>query len=199
MNTPLIQCPVCEHRVSAAAPYCVQCGHPMQSSGVRKSMIFGFIAAGLLGVVAVAGYKLDVHTSWLEVKPDTAQVASVQEIDPTLIMSERELALELQGFVLRANRTLPHRPNAMLTLERIHYKPKPSRLTYDYELSAAAGLSAVALESVRPALMNRYCTHDDFKLASANSVEVTFRYLELGRVVHSETIIGCDPDQIVVR
>ena len=115
MNSPLIHCPVCEHRVSAAAPNCVQCGHPMQSSGVRKSIIFGFIAAGLLGVVAVAGYKLDVHTSWLEAKADAAQVASVQKIDPTLRMSERELALELQGFVLRANRTLPHRPNPMLT------------------------------------------------------------------------------------
>ena len=53
-------------------------------------MIFGFIAAGLLGVVAVAGYKLEVHTSWLEAKADTAQVAFVQQIDPTLRMSERE-------------------------------------------------------------------------------------------------------------
>ena len=199
MNNSLIHCPVCEHRVSAAAPSCVQCGHPMHSSGVRKSMVFGFIAASLLGVVAVAGYKLDLHTSWLEAKADSTQVASIQRIEPTLRMTERELALELQGFVLRANRTLPHRPNPMLTLERIHYKPKPNRLTYDYELSAAAGLSAVALESVRPALMNRYCNHDDFKLASANSVEVTFRYLELGRVVHSETIKGCDSSRVASR
>lgn len=199
MDSSLIECPVCMHRVSAAAASCVKCGHPMRSSGIRKRTLFGFVAAGLLSVVAVAGYKLDLHTSWLEAQVDTAKVVSVQQIDPTLRMADRGLALELQGFVLRANRTLPHRPNPMLTLERIHYKPKPNRLTYDYELSAAAGLSAVALESVRPALMNRYCHHDDFKLVSANSVEVTFRYLELGRVVHSETIKGCDASHIASR
>lgn len=40
--------------------------------------------------------------------------------------------------------------------------------------------------------MNRYCNDDDFALASANEVEVTIRYLETGRVVHTETIGACD-------
>ena len=199
MNASLIKCPVCMHRLSAAAVSCVQCGHPMRSSELRKRNVFGLIGAGLLSAAALAGYKLDVHSGWFDASVDAAPVASMSLKESTPRMSERELALELQGFALRANRTLPHKPNPMLTLERIHYKPKPSRLTYDYELNAAAALNQVALESVRPALMNRYCHHDDFKLASTNEVEVTFRYLELGRVVHTETIKGCDLNQVAIR
>jgi len=199
MNNSLIHCPVCRHRVSAAAASCVQCGHPIQSSGLRKSTILSFMAAGLLGVIAVAGYKLDVQSNWLEAKADTAPAVVVQQTDSTLRMSEQELALELQAFVLRANRTLPHKPNLILTLERISYKPKPNRLTYDYEVNAAAARSQVAFDSVRPALMNRYCHSDEFKLASVNEVEVQFRYLELGRVIHTEIIKGCDLTQVAGR
>ena len=93
---------------------------------------------------------------------------------------------------MRANRTLPRKPNPMLTLERIHYKPKPNRLVYDYEVNVTTAFANVDLTLVRPALMNRYCNHADFALASANEVEVSFRYLETGRVIHQETIGGCD-------
>ena len=199
MNNSLIHCPACRHRVSAAAASCVQCGHPIKSSGLRKRTIFSFMAVGLLSVIAVAGYKLDVHSNWLEVKADVAPAVVVQQTDSTLRMSERELALELQAFVLRANRTLPHKPNLMLTLERISYKPKPNRLTYDYELNAAAARSQIAFDLVRPALMNRYCHSDEFKVASVNEVEVKFRYLELGRVIHTEIIKGCDLTQVATR
>ena len=107
-------------------------------------------------------------------------------------MSDRELGLELQAYVLRANRTLPHKPNPMLTLERIIYKPNPHRLTYDYELNVAAGIAGVDLTKVKPALMKRYCHDETFRLASTNGVAVTWRYLELGRVVHQETIHKCE-------
>ena len=108
------------------------------------------------------------------------------------VMSDRELGLELQAYVLRANRTLPHKPNPMLTLERIIYKPNPHRLTYDYELNVAAGIAGVDLTKVKPALMKRYCHDETFRLASTNGVAVTWRYLELGRVVHQETIHKCE-------
>ena len=158
----------------------------------RKRDVGYVFVACLFAVVGVAGYKLDLHTALLDSAPSATHVSQVQVTQPLAKLSDRELALELHQYSLRANRTLPRKPNPMLTLERIHYKPKPNRLVYDYEVNAAAALANVDLTLVRPALMNRYCTDDDFALASANDVEVTFRYLETGRVIHTETIGGCD-------
>lgn len=191
MSIALINCPACARAVSAAAPSCVQCGHPMRSVPRKRNVGYVFVAC-LLAVVGVAGYKFDLHTTLLDGAPSATHVSYVQVTQPLAKLSDRELALELHQYSLRANRTLPRKPNPMLTLERIHYKPKPNRLVYDYEVNAAAALANVDLTLVRPALMNRYCNDDDFALASANDVEVTFRYLETGRVIHTETIGGCD-------
>lgn len=124
-------------------------------------------------------------------KPST-ETALAPEVIPQARLSDSELALELRSYTLRANRTLPHKPNPMLTLERITYKPKPHRLTYDYELNVAAGIAGLDLTKVKPALMKRYCHDETFHLASSNGVAVTWRYLELGRVVHQETIHRCE-------
>ncbi|MDN5939526.1 MAG: hypothetical protein L0H83_12815 [Salinisphaera sp.] len=57
---PLIDCPECNHRVSAAAGHCVQCGHPMRSQAREVQTIQatgkGHKLLQLAGVVlAVAG------------------------------------------------------------------------------------------------------------------------------------------------
>ncbi|MDB2643918.1 hypothetical protein N9Y37_05650 [Luminiphilus sp.] len=191
MSIALINCPACARAVSAAAPSCVQYGHPMRSVPRKRNIGYLFVA-GVLAVVGVAGYKLDLHTTWLDSAPSATDVRYVQVSQQLPQLSSRELALELQQYTLRANRTLPRKPNPMLTLERIHYKPKPNRLVYDYEVNVTTAFANVDLTLVRPALMNRYCNHDDFALASANEVEVSFRYLKTGRVIHQETIGGCD-------
>ena len=198
MSIALVNCPACAKAVSAAAHSCVQCGHPLRSAPRKRNVGYVFVA-GLLAVIGVGGYKLDLHKTWLDSAPSTTHVSYVQVSKPIPMLSDRELALELHQYTLRANRTLPRKPNPMLTLERIHYKPKPNRLVYDYEVNAAAALAKVDLTLVRPALMNRYCHDDDFALASTNGVEVTFRYLETGRVVHTETICGCDLMAVSVR
>lgn len=191
MNSSLIKCPACSKQVSAQAVSCIQCGHPLKSKSTFGRGVVYAIGFGLLGVMAMAAYKFDVHAGWLE--KQTVTPVAYAKADPVIpTMSERELAIELQAFTYRANRSLPHKPNPMLTLQRIHYKPKPNRLTYDYELNAGAGIAGVDLKTIRPALMNRYCNHADFEMAAANSVPVTWRYLDLGRVVHEETISGCD-------
>ena len=191
MNSSLIQCPACSKQVFAQAVSCIQCGHPLKAksnAGRSAGLVLG---TAFLAAIAMAAYKFDMHAGWFQ-KQNTMPVNYVQ-VDPvTPTMSERELALELQAFTLRANRNLPHKPNPLLTLQRIHYKPKPNRLTYDYELNTAAGMAGVDLKTVRPALINRYCNHEDFAMPASNGVPVTWRYLDLGRVVHEETIRGCD-------
>ena len=190
MNSSLIQCPACSKQVSAEAVSCIQCGHPLRSKSIGGRGVGYALGIAFLSAMAMAAFKFDMHAEWFE-KGAVTPVTYVQ-VDPvTPSMSERELTLELQAFTIRANRTLPHRPNPMLTLQRIHYKPKPNRLTYDYELNTAAGMTGVDLKTVRPALMNRYCNHEDFAMAASHSVPVTWRYLDLGRVVHEETIRGC--------
>ncbi len=191
MNSSLIQCPACSKQVSAQAVSCIQCGHPLKAKSNAGRSVGLVLGTAFLAAIALAAYKFDMHAGWSQ-KQNTMPVNYVQ-VDPvTPTMSERELALELQAFTLRANRSLPHKPNPLLTLQRIHYKPKPNRLTYDYELNAAAGMAGVDLRTVRPALMNRYCNHEDFAMPASNGVPVTWRYLDLGRVVHEETIHGCD-------
>ena len=191
MNNSLIHCPACSKKVSAQAVSCIQCGHSLKAKLNAGRSIGLVLGTAFFAAIAMAAYKFDMHAEWFQ-KHTTVPVNYVQ-VDPvTPTMSERELAVELQGFTLRANRTLPHKPNPMLTLQRIHYKPKPNRLTYDYEVNTAAGMAGVDLKTIRPALMNRYCNHEDFALASAHSVPITWRYLDLGRVIHKETIRGRD-------
>lgn len=196
MDYSLVQCPACSRQVSAAARSCVQCGHPLKSSVVSSKGVLALLMAGLLSITGLAAYKLDMHAGLFEVKSKATPVSYTEQVAAAPRMSEKELAVELQAFALRANRTLPHRPNPMLTLERISYKPKPHRLTYDYELNVAARSNGVDLENVRPALMRRYCQEETFQLASNNGVAVTWRYLDLGRVVHQETIHRCEANQI---
>ena len=189
MSATLISCPACSRQVSMAAVSCIHCGHPIKSSGISMNLV-----AWLLGVSCALILGLGLYRSGfipaLNSKPPAETVLAPAAVEQTRL-TDRELALELQGYVLRANRTLPHKPNPMLTLERITYKPKPHRLTYDYELNVAAGIAGIDLKQVKPALMRRYCRDETFHLASTNGVAVTWRYLELGRVVHQETIHEC--------
>lgn len=194
MSATLVSCPACSRQISMAAKGCIHCGHPIKSSGKGMKLL-----AWTMGLVCLAILGLGLHKHDLLPSPDifTASTTSLAvPVEKAPLLSDSELALELQAYVLRANRTLPHRPNPMLTLERVLYKPKPHRLTYDYELNVAAQSSGVELENVRPALMRRYCHDETFKLASANGVSVTWRYLDLGRVIHQETIHRCEAGQI---
>lgn len=186
----LVSCPVCSRQISAAAKACISCGHPLTTRGAAVTYAVWFLIISA-GVALGAGiYKIGIFNELAERSSQSA--SPLPKRTENLVLSDAELASELQGYVLRANRTLPHKPNPMLTLVRIYYKPKPHRLTYDYELNVAAGISGIDLSSVRPALMRRYCYDDDFGLPSSNGVSVTWRYLELGRVVHEETIRRCE-------
>ena len=190
MNAQLISCPACAQQVSKAAASCIHCGHPLKSAGISKS-IFALAFGGSCLLMLALGLQRVGALTGLDAEPQ-GNAASAHTGAQVVSLSDRELALELQAYVLRVNRTLPHRPNPMLTLERVSYKPKPHRLAYDYELSAGSRVSGINLENVRPALMRRYCQEETFQLASANGVAVTWRYLELGRVVHQETIDRCE-------
>lgn len=188
MTATLQVCPACGAQVSMAAPSCVHCGHPLKSSGLNLTYVVWFLVGGCLLLLGFGIYRLGL----LELPAAKVSPAPQSTLAPSVFMTDKELTVELRSYVIRANRTLPHKPNPMLTLERIGYKPAPHHLTYDYELNAAAGLGGIDLETVRPALMRRYCQDEVFRLASTNDVAVTWRYLQLGRIVHEETIQRCE-------
>ena len=191
MSASLIQCPACSRQVSAQAVTCIQCGHPLRSRRYRAIGPVQMLAASFLVVAIVGSYKLGLFDGVsLQPQPANAEVIAVKPVIPE--MTDAELGRELHAFSLRANRTLPHRPNPMLTLQRIRFEPKPHRLTYDYELNVSAKMSNVDLTTIRPALMKRYCYDEEFQLASSHGVAVTWRYLEMGRVIHEEKIERCE-------
>ena len=79
----------------------------------------------------------------------------------------------------------------MLSLERVNVDSGPAPITFDYEVSVAYEDMQFDSGVVGKALMNRYCNDDEFAFMSANNVRVTFRYLKVGRVVHTEVIDRC--------
>ena len=79
----------------------------------------------------------------------------------------------------------------MLSLERVNVDRGPAPITFDYEVSVAYEDMQFDSVVVGKALMNRYCNNDDFAFMSANNVRVTFRYMKVGRIVHTEMVVKC--------
>ena len=79
----------------------------------------------------------------------------------------------------------------MLSLERVNVDRGPAPITFDYEVSVAYEDMQFDSGVVGKALMNRYCNNDDFAFMSANNVRVTFRYMKVGQIVHTEMVVKC--------
>lgn len=108
------------------------------------------------------------------------------------ILSPEDLQKELGAYAIRVNRLTPYKPNLMLSLEKVYVDRRPASITFDYEISVAYEDMQFESGAVRTALMNRYCTDDDFAFMAANNVRVTFRYLKMGRIVHEEVVDRCE-------
>ena len=189
----LTTCLACRGQVSQAAAACPHCGHPMRR--VNSSSL-GWLPFAILFAVAGIGlgymYKLNPNIDpkaffgFAEEPVVVKQKIEVQRLSPG------QLQKELQAYAFRVNRLTPFKPNLMLSLERVYVDNKPATITFDYEISVAYEDMQFESGVVRKALMNRYCNDDDFAFMAANNVRVTFRYMKMGRIVHTEMIDRCD-------
>jgi len=189
----LTTCLACRGQVSQAAAACPHCGHPMRR--VRSSSL-GWLPFAILFAVAGIGlgymYKLNPNIDpkaffgFAEEPVVVKQKIEVQRLSPG------QLQKELQAYAFRVNRLTPFKPNLMLSLEKVYVDNKPATIIFDYEISVAYEDMKFESGAVRKALMNRYCNDDDFAFMAANNVRVTFRYMKMGRIVHTEMIDRCD-------
>ena len=189
----LTTCPACRGQVSQAAAACPHCGHPVKK--VRSSSS-GWLPFAILFAIAGIGlgymYRLNpdidpkAFFGFAEEPVVVKQKIEVQRLSPG------QLQKELQAYAFRVNRLTPFKPNLMLSLERVYVDNKPATITFDYEISVAYEDMQFESGVVRKALMNRYCNDDDFAFMAANNVRVTFRYMKMGRIVHTEMIDRCD-------
>ena len=189
----LTTCPACSGQVSQAAAACPHCGHPMKKSGSSPS---GWLPIAILFLVAGGGlgyiYKLNPDIdpkAFFGLAEEPVVVKQKIEVER---LSPSELKKELRDYVIRVNRLTPYKPNLMLSLERVHVDKQPASISFDYEISVAYEDMQFESGVVRKALMNRYCNDDDFAFMAANNVRVTFRYMKMGRIVHTEMIDQCD-------
>ena len=189
----LTTCSACSGQVSQAAAACPHCGHPVKK--VRSSYS-GWLPFAILFAVAGIGlgymYKLNPNIDpkaffgFAEEPVVVKQKIEVQRLSPG------QLQKELQAYAFRVNRLTPYKPNLMLSLEKVYVDNKPATIIFDYEISVAYEDMKFESGAVRKALMNRYCNDDDFAFMAANNVRVTFRYMKMGRIVHTEMIDRCD-------
>ena len=111
MTATLQVCPACGAHVSMAAPSCVHCGHPLKSSGLNLTYVVWFLVGVFLLLLGFGIYRLGP----LELPAAKVYPAPQSTLAPSVFMNDKELTVELRSYVLRANRTLPHKPNPMLT------------------------------------------------------------------------------------
>lgn len=190
----LITCPACNGQVSQAATACPHCGHPMKqikssSTGLLPILILLVVAGGGLAYIYKLNPNIDLR-AFFGIVDKTPVVAT--KTTPVQVLSPKDLQKELRQYAIRVNRLTPYKPNLMLSLEKVYVDKRPASITFDYEISVAYEDMQFENGTVRTALMNRYCTDDDFALMAANGVRVTFRYLKMGRIVHEEIVDRCE-------
>lgn len=189
----LTTCAACNGQVSQAATACPHCGHPMRRvrsspSGWLPILILLVIAGVGLGFIYKLNPDIDPKAFFgLAEKP----VVVKQKIEAQRLSSS-DLRKELLAYAMRVNRLTPYKPNPMLSLERVSADARGASITFDYEISVAYEDMQFESGAIRKALMHRYCTDDDFAFMSVNDVRVTFRYMKMGRIVHTEIIDRCD-------
>ena len=109
MSIALVNCPACAKAVSAAAHSCVQCGHPLRSAPRKRNVGYVFVA-GLLAVIGVAGYKLDLHKTWLDSAPSATHVSF--EADTYVIRSRISIGATSIYFEGEQNSAAKTKPDA---------------------------------------------------------------------------------------
>ncbi|MDA9219575.1 hypothetical protein N9O79_02520 [Luminiphilus sp.] len=156
------------------------------SGGLPFLILTLFFGVGLLVI-----YKLNPDFAFRDFFGSSEQSVAVKPAVEVERLSPTQLRKELRAYAIRVNRLTPYRLNLMLSLERVHLDDKATAIAFDYEISVAYEDMQFDSGVVGKALMNRYCNDDEFAFMSANNVQVTFRYMKVGRVVHTEVIDRC--------
>ncbi len=187
----LVTCPACGGQVSTSAKTCPHCGHPIKRGRSTSASLPLVILTLLFGAGLLAIYKLNPDFDFRDFFGSSEKPVAVQPAPEVQRLSPERLQKELRAYAIRVNRLTPYKPNLMLSLERVSVDRGPAAITFDYEISVAYEDMQFDSGVVGKALMKRYCNDDEFAFMSANNVQVTFRYLKVGRVVHTEVIDRC--------
>ena len=188
----LVKCPACHSDISAAAPSCIKCGHPLKS--YNKGIMTISLTIFALLVVIYAGFKvfspLDHQDSpTAELTSDRTRVQQEAElIDPNL---SKETHRTMQLRSVRENANLPKMVTPFIRHARTDYRIKSSTMEFTFQVMNEQLFKDDLQESLPQALTNAYCTSDVYLDLRQRGVAATWIYLSGGREIFKETVAAC--------